>query len=51
MHQNSRAFDPRENIGMGKQGLDEVPPNWSVLGELRLVKVEADDDVAFSGVG
>ena len=37
MHQNSRAFDPRENIGMGKQGLDEPP--------------EANDDVAVSGVG
>ena len=51
MHQNARAFDPREDVGVGQQRFDEAAPNGSVLGELRLVEIEADDDVAFRGVG
>src|SRR5271168_5502255 len=51
VHQNALTLDPRDDIGMGQQRFDESPPNGSVLGELRLVEIEADDHVAFCGVG
>ena len=51
MHQNALAFDPRGDIGMGEQRFDKPSACRSVLGELRFVQIEADDDAAFRRVG
>jgi hypothetical protein len=51
MHQNTLALDPRYDVRVGKQRFDEPASNGSVLGELRLVEIEADDHVPFRGGG
>ena len=51
MHENALAFDPRDDIGMGEQRLDEPAARGSVLGELRLVQIESDEDAALRRVG
>ena len=50
MHQDALALDPRRDIRMGEQRLDEAAARGSVLGELRLVEIEADDDAALRRV-
>jgi hypothetical protein len=51
MHENALAFDPRDDVGLGEQRFDQPPACGSVLGELRSVQIEPDEDAAFGRLG
>jgi hypothetical protein len=46
MHENALAFDPRNDFGVGEQRFDQTSACGSVLGELRFVQIEPDEDAA-----